>query len=179
MVVRFTSKLRTVSLILRVMDTEMRGSKRGKEIQMKQGKSLIELETEIEIERQSKTKRVMKHLYIPQLRPASSFTLPSGVKWNWVEAPVSLASVRKDIPTSKHTYGVIEIDRALSAYEQEHFDLVPVSQPNYWLQTQAPAGNWVDSIGSSDLETLLDHSDHLQDSGEECRIIERTDVVIK
>jgi len=48
----------------------------------------------------------------------------------------------------------------------------------YWLQTQAPAGNWVDSLGTDDLESALSHSDYLQDSGKKTRIVTRVDKVV-
>lgn len=49
----------------------------------------------------------------------------------------------------------------------------------YWLQTQAPAGNWVDSLGTDDLESALSHSDYLQDRGEKTRIVTRVDTPVK
>ena len=50
----------------------------------------------------------------------------------------------------------------------------------YWLQTQAPAGNWVDRIGSEDDAYLFNHaiaSDHYPDGT--WRIVKRTDEVIQ
>ena len=65
------------------------------------------------------------HLYKLLLRPASSFTLPRGVKWSYVEAPWNLHT-RPDLPRSKNQYGVIEIDRRLTDEELEHFDIEEV-----------------------------------------------------
>jgi hypothetical protein len=64
------------------------------------------------------------HLYCMILRPASKATLPSDVVWDYIEAPAmyGLAN-RPDLPTSKHRYGVIRLDRALTDYEMEHFDI--------------------------------------------------------
>lgn len=48
----------------------------------------------------------------------------------------------------------------------------------YWLQTQAPAGNWVDSFGS-DLEGCIRHGEYLEANyKEKCRVIERNDTVV-
>jgi hypothetical protein len=65
------------------------------------------------------------HLYKPLLRPAGRYTLPEGVTWDYVEAPamVGLAD-RPDLPRSFYQYGVIRIDRKLTAEEASHFDLV-------------------------------------------------------
>lgn len=49
----------------------------------------------------------------------------------------------------------------------------------YWLQTKAPAGNWVDFMGSDDLQSVKDHANwHYDETGEQVRIVERTDVEI-
>lgn len=50
---------------------------------------------------------------------------------------------------------------------------------NYFLQKQAPAGNWVDSLGSSDLDGLRSHAKYLLANGDKVRIVERHDVVVK
>jgi hypothetical protein len=50
---------------------------------------------------------------------------------------------------------------------------------NYYLQTQAPAGNWVDYLGSSDLNGLRLHAAHSFARGDKVRIVERHDVVVK
>lgn len=48
----------------------------------------------------------------------------------------------------------------------------------YWLQTQAPAGNWVDSIGSDDQEVCQRHGAYLAKHGETVRVVERQDIVL-
>lgn len=60
--------------------------------------------------------------YKPILRPASSFTLPAGVKWEYVEAPWDGVN-RPDLPRSSNRHGVISTDRPLTAEERAHFDL--------------------------------------------------------
>ena len=47
----------------------------------------------------------------------------------------------------------------------------------YWLQTQAPAGNWVDSVGTT-LEACISHGRYLQQRGEIVRVVKRTDRVL-
>lgn len=62
--------------------------------------------------------------YRPILRPASSFTLPSGIQWEYVELPWD--SRRTDLPRSDNRHGVIKTDRALTSDERVHFDLIQV-----------------------------------------------------
>lgn len=64
------------------------------------------------------------HHYIPRLRPAGFATLPHGVKWDYVEAPQmeGLAN-RPELPRSRHRYGVISTDRALTDDELERHEL--------------------------------------------------------
>jgi hypothetical protein len=57
------------------------------------------------------------------IRPASFSTLPSGVKWEYVEAPPDIAHKRPDLPRSTHRYGVIATERKLTPEERERFDL--------------------------------------------------------
>lgn len=45
----------------------------------------------------------------------------------------------------------------------------------YWVQKKAPAGNWVDSLGSHDFDDALRHA---AACGEEARVIERSDKVL-
>ena len=49
----------------------------------------------------------------------------------------------------------------------------------YWVQVQAPAGNWYDSLGSNDLNAVRKHAAHLRERGHTVRIIRRKDTVIK
>lgn len=48
----------------------------------------------------------------------------------------------------------------------------------YWVQTQAPAGNWVDSIGTNDLKAAKAHARYLHSIGETARVISREDTVV-
>lgn len=49
----------------------------------------------------------------------------------------------------------------------------------YWLQVRAPAGNWVDSLGSDDKHACVVHGRWLaKERGEHVRVVERTDVVV-
>ena len=48
----------------------------------------------------------------------------------------------------------------------------------YWLQVKAPAGNWVDSVGTDDKQSAIDHGRYLETKGEETRVVERTDVQV-
>lgn len=48
----------------------------------------------------------------------------------------------------------------------------------FWVQTQAPAGNWVDSLGCNQLEDADSFAKHLVDTGHKVRLVIRTDVTI-
>lgn len=49
----------------------------------------------------------------------------------------------------------------------------------YWMQTQAPAGNWTDSIGSSDKESCMQHGKYRAAVyGDAVRVVERVDVTL-
>lgn len=48
----------------------------------------------------------------------------------------------------------------------------------YWLQTKAPAGNWVDNLGSDVRKSCIEHGKFLKERGDDVRVIERTDRVI-
>lgn len=63
-------------------------------------------------------------IYRPTLRPASVFTLPRGITWEFVEAPWDIAHIRNDLPRGKTRYGLIKIDRRLTDEERATFDLV-------------------------------------------------------
>jgi hypothetical protein len=47
----------------------------------------------------------------------------------------------------------------------------------FWLQTLAPAGNWVDSIGSDDFSSVCDHGRWLVEkmNHQHTRVVERVD----
>lgn len=48
----------------------------------------------------------------------------------------------------------------------------------FWVQTKAPAGNWVDSIGSTNEFTCIEHAVHMSEQGVQVRVVERTEVSI-
>jgi hypothetical protein len=66
--------------------------------------------------------------YRPLYRPAGFATLPSGLKWNFVEVPLYYAASRPDLPVSRHTHGVIETTRDLTEAEIFTFELLPLPQ---------------------------------------------------
>lgn len=66
------------------------------------------------------------HRYRPLLRPAATSTLPRGLDWRYCEAPPDLAHRRPDLPPSKHRFGVIATERALTPEELDHFSLDPM-----------------------------------------------------
>lgn len=47
----------------------------------------------------------------------------------------------------------------------------------YFLQTQAPAGNWVDSLGTTQ-EGCEQHGRYLQEHGHAVRVVKRSDRVV-
>lgn len=71
-----------------------------------------------------------RHRYIPRLRPAGRATLPAGVQWGFLKAPAieGLAN-RPDLPRSRHPYGEIYTDRALTLEECDRFDLTDITPP--------------------------------------------------
>jgi len=68
-----------------------------------------------------------QHLYQPMLRPASFATLPTGLTWEYKEAPTYLP--KAPAPPSRHKHGVIKTDRQLTTNECERFALRPIN-PN-------------------------------------------------
>lgn len=62
--------------------------------------------------------------YRPLLRPAGFASLPPKLVWHYVEAPeMHGLYMRDDLPRSRHRFGVIETERALTAGEMDQFDL--------------------------------------------------------
>lgn len=65
--------------------------------------------------------------YRMMYRPAGFGTLPRGVFWQYAEAPRMFGlCTRTDLPTSQHTFGVIETDRPLTDEERETFEIAIV-----------------------------------------------------
>ena len=48
----------------------------------------------------------------------------------------------------------------------------------YWIQTQAPAGNWCDTLGTDDLMSARNFADYQRSLGRTVRVAERADVVV-
>lgn len=48
----------------------------------------------------------------------------------------------------------------------------------YWVQTQAPAGNWVDNMGTARRAKAIEMAVYLQSKGETVRVVERVDTVV-
>jgi hypothetical protein len=65
----------------------------------------------------------MTHTYRPLRRPASMVTLPTGLSWEFVQAPWDLAHIRTDIPRGDTRFGLIATTRPLTADECEAFEL--------------------------------------------------------
>ena len=64
-----------------------------------------------------------RYLYAPRYRPPSSFTLPKG-DWDLVENPkMTPFPGRRDLPLSKHNFGVVSYDRELTPDEIESYEL--------------------------------------------------------
>lgn len=44
-------------------------------------------------------------------------------------------------------------------------------EPYFWLQCQAPAGNWYDSLGSQNLDNILSMKSYEEARGNTCRVV--------
>lgn len=69
----------------------------------------------------------MANIYRTTLRPVAFGGLPMGVTYRYVELPSDGSIYRGHfpmLPVSRHLYGVVETDRALTAAEMVHFDIV-------------------------------------------------------
>ena len=66
------------------------------------------------------------HKYKALLRPVSTYTLPYGVKWDFVEVPRNFKGNRPELPASDTPFGIIRIDRELTADERDHFGMQEV-----------------------------------------------------
>ena len=67
----------------------------------------------------------IEYLYRPRLRPVSFCTLPKDVKWDYVEAPAAdpIIATRRGLPLSRHSYGIITLDRQLTKEEQDRYGM--------------------------------------------------------
>ncbi len=64
-----------------------------------------------------------RYLYAPRYRPPSSFTLPKG-DWDLVENPkMAPFPGRRDLPLSKHNFGVVSYDHELTPDEVKSYEL--------------------------------------------------------
>ena len=66
--------------------------------------------------------------YRPLYRPAHFSAMPKGVAWDYVEAPASdpMIAIRRKLPLSRHPYGIISTERALTREELEQYELAVV-----------------------------------------------------
>lgn len=56
-----------------------------------------------------------------------------------------------------------------------NYEVVEVIEGSYyWLQYQAPAGNWVDLVGFPTFEDAVSHGQYEQSLGKVCRIVTKT-----
>jgi len=72
----------------------------------------------------------MPHRYRTTLRPVAAGGLPMGVTYRYVELPWDGSIYRGHfplLPVSRHRYGVVETDRALTPAELAHFDIEPIA----------------------------------------------------
>lgn len=49
-----------------------------------------------------------------------------------------------------------------------------IEETLYWLQRQAPAGSWYDTLSSPLLESVTSHKKFLESKGTTCRIVMKT-----
>ena len=70
----------------------------------------------------------MTHKYTQLYRPPNSCCLPKG--WDLVERPLVPGFERRtDLPLSKHYFGVIEFDHALTQDEVANYQLKCIPEP--------------------------------------------------
>ncbi len=56
-----------------------------------------------------------------------------------------------------------------------NYEVVEVIEEGvYWVQEQAPAGNWVDYTGFPTFEAAVDYGQYANSRGRNCRIITKT-----
>lgn len=67
------------------------------------------------------------HKYRPTLRPAPGGGIPAGVQWDFVETPRDFPVNRSDLPASRHRFGIVALDRKLTAAEAHHFGLKEIT----------------------------------------------------
>ena len=48
----------------------------------------------------------------------------------------------------------------------------------YWVQTQSPAGNWVDNLGTNDFDSAVRYAKSIKTSGRVVRVVVRKDKVV-
>ncbi|MDE1879519.1 MAG: hypothetical protein KGI89_03125 [Euryarchaeota archaeon] len=48
----------------------------------------------------------------------------------------------------------------------------------YWVQTRAPAHNWVDNLGTSEKASAISHAIYLRKRGEAVRVVVRVHRVV-
>ena len=67
----------------------------------------------------------VEYTYRPRLRPVGYATMPSDVKWEFIEAPAydPMIGARLGIPVSRSQYGIIATDRQLTKEERDRYGM--------------------------------------------------------
>ena len=67
----------------------------------------------------------IEYLYRPMYRPAHMSSMPTGVEWDYVEAPACdpMIAVRHGLPLSKQMFGIIATSRRLTPAERVRYQL--------------------------------------------------------
>lgn len=67
----------------------------------------------------------IEYLYRPMYRDAYVSAFPKDVTWDYVEAPASnpMIAIRRNLPLSRHPFGIIATNRPLTPQEREEFQM--------------------------------------------------------
>lgn len=73
----------------------------------------------------------MAFKYATLYRPVARYTIPTGIEWDYVEAPCAsfllhISRNRPELPLSTRQFGVISTSRALTPDELYQFEIVEV-----------------------------------------------------
>ncbi len=74
------------------------------------------------------TLSAIEYLYRPMYRPAHNSAFPPDVTWDYVEAPATdpMIAVRRGLPLSRQPFGVIALNRRLTAQERTEYQMAIV-----------------------------------------------------
>ena len=62
--------------------------------------------------------------YAMKYRPAGFASLPRDIRWDYVAMPTMFGLCgRRDLPTCRHTFGLIQTDRPLTQAEMDTFEI--------------------------------------------------------